>query len=140
MQFKEQYILHYYHVDCIFESFKRARCAANVITDLNEIAGVDEITDEERSVISKLIKNLDLKKLEKENTAKKLTGTLATDTTRIERNKLKPYNAASTKILFTNGDQMTTAKFSELQQHIEREKPLIVALFEVKPKNPLNPS
>ena len=107
---------------------------------MNEIAGVDEITDEERSVISKLIKNLDLKKLEKENTAKKLTGTLATDTTRIERNKLKPYNAASTKILFTNGDQMTTAKFSELQQHIEREKPLIVALFEVKPKNPLNPS
>ena len=137
MQFKEQYILHYYHVNCIFESFKRARCAANVITDMNEIAGVDEITDEERSVISKLMENLDLKKLEKENTAKKLSGTLATDTTRIERNKLKPYNAASTKILFTNGDQMTTAKFSELQQHIEREKPLIVAISEVKPKNPL---
>ena len=56
-------------------------------------------------------------------------------TIRIDRNKLKPYNGASTKILFTNGDQMNAAKLLELQQHINREKPLIVAICEVKPKN-----
>ena len=55
--------------------------------------------------------------------------------TRIDRNKLKPYNGASTKILFTNGDQMNAAKVLELQQHINCEKPLIVAICEVKPKN-----
>ena len=133
VRFKEKYILHYYHVNCIFESFKRSRHAENVITDLGKIAGVAEITNEEQLIISNLIENVDKKNLRKEKTQP--SGTVTNKDTRIDRNKLKPYNGASTKILFTNGDQMSAAKFLELQQHINREKPLIVAICEVKPKN-----
>ena len=39
------------------------------------------------------------------------------------------------KVLFTNADQMTTAKMVELQTKIKQEKPLIVAISEVKIKN-----
>ena len=134
--FKDQYILHYYHVECTFESFKRARNIANVITNLAEIAGVDNITGEERLVLSNLIKKLDLQKLTKEIDAKAGSSNIQTNRTQVDRKKLKPHNEPSTKILFTNGDQMTASKFSELQQHIHREKPLIVAICEVKPKNP----
>ena len=135
VQFKQQYILHYYHVNCIFESFKHSRYAANVITDLGEIAGVSKITEEEQATISNLIENLDQKNLRIEKT--QLSATVTTKSTKIDRNKLKPYSGSSTKILFTNGDQMNAAKYSELQQLIDREKPLIVAICEVKPKNPV---
>ena len=133
VQFKEKYFLHYYHVNCIFESFKRSRHAENVISDLGEIAGVADITNEEQSRISNLIEKVDKKNLRNEKTQPSGTGT--NKNIRIDRNKLKPYNGASTKILFTNGDQMNAAKLLELQQHINREKPLIVAICEVKPKN-----
>ena len=132
VQFKEKYILHYYHVQCIFESFKRSRYASNVITEINEIAGIDEVTEEEQSMISSQMKSLDLDKLKKDKTQPNL---VTTKQTRTDRNKLKPYKGASTKVLFTNGDQMNAAKFAELQQHINREKPLVIAICEVKPKN-----
>ena len=41
----------------------------------------------------------------------------------------------SIKILYTNANQFTHAKKDELQQRIITEKPMLVALNEVKPKN-----
>ena len=53
----------------------------------------------------------------------------------VNRKKLKPHSKPTTKILFTNGDQMNSAKFQEMQQHVDREKPLIIAICAAKPKN-----
>ena len=39
------------------------------------------------------------------------------------------------KILFTNADQLTTSKMIELQSKVKQEKPLIIAISEVKHKN-----
>ena len=44
-------------------------------------------------------------------------------------------NLPSIKIMYTNSNQLTTSKMTELQKKIEHEKPLIVAVCEVKPKN-----
>ena len=37
--------------------------------------------------------------------------------------------------MFTNADQLTTSKMTELRKKIEREKPVIIVGCEVKPKN-----
>ena len=37
--------------------------------------------------------------------------------------------------MFTNADQLTSPKISEIKKHIENEKPMIVAVCEMKPKN-----
>ena len=37
--------------------------------------------------------------------------------------------------MFTNADQLTSPKIIELKKNIQDEKPLIVAVSEVKPKN-----
>ena len=39
-------------------------------------------------------------------------------------------------ILYTNADQLTSSKMIELKKLVERKKPLIVAVCEVKPKTP----
>ena len=44
------------------------------------------------------------------------------------------------KVMFTNADQMTPSKMVELKKQIETEKPLIVAVCEVKQKNPAESS
>jgi hypothetical protein len=50
------------------------------------------------------------------------------------RKKLKVLKSASIKVLFTNADQFTHSKKNELQNRIVTEKPMIVAVSEVKPK------
>ena len=65
--FKDQYILHYFHVECIFDNFKRARSLSNVITSLSEIAVLEDITDEEKSTLTSLIEGVDVKRLRKED-------------------------------------------------------------------------
>ena len=62
MLLKDLYILHYFHVECSFESFKRTRDINNVITALSEITGVEATTDAEKSMITKFIAGLDLQK------------------------------------------------------------------------------
>ena len=67
VRFKEKYILHYFHVECVFESFKRAKDISNVITNAKEIAGIQNITDEERRKIKDFIGNLDVDRLKRKN-------------------------------------------------------------------------
>ena len=52
------------------------------------------------------------------------------------KSKLKNSPIPKMKILFTNADQLTESKMTELVTKIELEKPLIVAVSEVKMKNP----
>ena len=54
---------------------------------------------------------------------------------KINRTTLSPYTAPQTKILFLNANQMTAEKKLELSSYVKRERPLIMAVCEVKPKN-----
>ena len=38
-------------------------------------------------------------------------------------------------IMFTNADQLTTVKMTELNKRVMQEKPMVIAICEVKPKN-----
>ena len=49
-------------------------------------------------------------------------------------NRLKSSTLPTIGILYTNADQLTPSKMTELKKVIERKKPLIVAVCEVKPK------
>ena len=50
------------------------------------------------------------------------------------RPRLKQTNLPTIKIMFTNIDQMTSSKKNELMKRIEHEKPMIIAVSEVKLK------
>ena len=49
--------------------------------------------------------------------------------------KLKTSNSPVLNIMYTNADQLTTSKMTELRNRIEKNKPMIVAICEIKPKN-----
>ena len=52
----------------------------------------------------------------------------------VGRKKLKMLKSPSVKVMFMNADQFTHAKKDELQQRIVTEKPLVIAVSEVKTK------
>ena len=56
--------------------------------------------------------------------------------TKLRKEKLEPLNGSALNVMFTNADQLTPSMMVELKnQIIQIEKPLIVAVSEVKPKN-----
>lgn len=61
---------------------------------------------------------------------------IQTTTTTI-KSKTQPVQTTlpSFNIMFTNADQLTSLKLTELKRRIQKEKPLIVAVCEMKPKN-----
>ena len=117
------YILHYFHVECVFETFKRAKDISNVIINASDIAGIQNITHEERTKIEDFIGNLDVDRLKRKKCNKSGRDKQMNKNKMDGRKKLKPHNEPLTKVLFTNGDQMNSTKFQELQKHIDREKP-----------------
>ena len=55
-----------------------------------------------------------------------------------QKMKLKQLGLHTLKVMFTNADQMTPSKIVELKKLIEIEKPLIVAVTELKQKTHQN--
>ena len=136
--FKDKHILQYYHVECSFRTFEAARITNGIITDINEINGVENVSEEDRLFIANLIKYTN-KKSEKcaprPIAAEPRKSTIVVkQTPRIRRNGLKSHTEPSIKIMFSNADQMTSSKMTELKNKIKQEQPLIVAICEVKPK------
>ena len=134
--FKAIHIVQYYHLNCAFESFHRARIAANAITCMDDIDDFDLIQDEDKIQILKLIDetNAARKKPFVEPTPRKNKPVQINDLPKA-RKLLIPSNLPSIPVLFTNADQLTGSKMMELQNHILREKPLIIGVSEIKPKN-----
>ena len=140
VQFKDKYIYQYYHVHCLFLSFQKARTARNVISNIDDLDGADSILEAERREIEKLISDFNSNKkkplpLEYERKSIKHKPLILEDPKQ-RRTRLRPTNIPSIKIMYTNADQMT--KNIELIKRIEKEKPLIVAVCEVKLKNAMN--
>ena len=138
VQFKAKFIYQNYHLNCIFESFKNARLTKNIISSIDEVDGIDCMKKTDINTIKKLIENListQKKPLPQERkcTTRKVGLPILEDFNR--KSKLKSTNTPSIKIMCTNIDQMTTPKKNEMIKRIESEKPMIVAITEMKPKN-----
>lgn len=129
--------MHYFHLNCIFTSFQKARSTLNIISDISEIDGVEMITPQERLQIKTLIEEVDTteKPITRNPVPKDKRSTVKQSTPKSRKAKLSPSNLPSMKIMFTNADQLTSSKMIELRKRIESEEPLIVAVSEVKPKN-----
>ena len=136
--FKGKVITNYYHVLCFFDKMKKARTESNVIKGPKYIDGFDNIKPTDQLQLLDFIKADDetrtkplLKKYRK-----KIVSFQAPPNER--RKKLKILKTPSIKIMFTNADQFTHSKKDELQQRIITEKPMIIAISEVKSKNAKN--
>ena len=46
-----------------------------------------------------------------------------------------PITLPAVNIMFTNADQLTPLKLTELKTRIQKDKPLIIAVYDIKPKN-----
>ena len=135
--FKVGSITQFFHVHCAFEKITKARTESNIIRDLTEIDGIDDVPLSLVSQIKSLIDETITKaRTTVSSQSKETSGITSTPTCpSSKRKQLTSYSGKQTKMLFTNADQMNSAKFLELQQIIKQEKPLIVAICEVKPKN-----
>ena len=122
--------------------FTRARLRENVISDIGDLDGVDSLREDDVRILVEAI--------EKGNAER--TNILADVSLPGVRKKVEivaPLNARksrlkgsaipSMKVLFTNADQLTESKMSELVTKVNHEKPLIVAISEVKMKNSSKP-
>ena len=135
--FKTKYILQYHHLNCAFESFQKARVCTHVIERTEDIANFDLITDGDKERVKSLIDQTiaSRKKPLSEPRRRRKEPIEMQEAPNVRLSRLKSANLPSLKVLYTNADQMTTTKKSELVNLIEREQPLIVAVCEAKPKN-----
>ena len=53
----------------------------------------------------------------------------------VRKKGLVSSSAPALNVMFTNADQLTPSKKTELVKRIEQEKPSVIAICEVKPKN-----
>ena len=133
--FKDRHIVQYFHPICAFKQFRNARVSTNVISDISEIENFNSIKDEDKSIIIDLIRSGNAER----------TTTLPSS---LQRKKTLPYSSPlgyipqlasfkvpSIKVMYTNADQLTTAKKIELLKKIEIQKPLIIAICDVKSMN-----
>ena len=134
--FKVGHITQYFHVDCAFESFLKAKLETNVITDINEIDGIESVPADVKSRIVTLINDTSMKRTKPlaTSTANTKKSVVIQGTSKSRIVKLKSLGLPALKVMFTNADQMTPSKLVELKKQIEAEKPLIVAVSEVKQK------
>ena len=133
--FKGKVVTNYQHVPCSFKKMEKARIDSNVLKNSNEIDGFDDLIPSDQQLLISLIE-LDKETRDKplpKSFKKKVVLTQAPPNER--RKKLKVLKTPSIKVLFTNADQFTHAKKNELQQRIITEKPMIIAVSEVKIKN-----
>ena len=49
--YKEKHFLRFSHIDCAFNSFRRARIASSVISDISQVDGADDIPPNDRQLI-----------------------------------------------------------------------------------------
>ena len=55
--FREKYIIQYYHIDCAFETFKNTKLVSSTLTNINELDGVENSSEDQRILIGKCIED-----------------------------------------------------------------------------------
>ena len=116
--FQIGHILQYYHVECAFESFLRAKVSSNSINNMTELDGIDLITNDEKTRIEKLIQETISMRTKPftEGPVVNLKPVSMMNTPQCRLNMLKCTNLPSMKLMFTNADQLTTSKMTELRK------------------------
>ena len=111
--YKATNVVQYRHVECAFLAFRRARLLANVVSDVNNLDGINEIKDIDKKLLENIVEheNSIRTHLPESIISKKKTSASVTLPRRSS-------NLPAIPILFTNADQLTTAKMSELQARI----------------------
>ena len=137
VKFKIKFITQYFHAKCAFDSFQKTRNISNAITCMDHINGFDLITDEDRVKILQLMDEANAKRKTKSSSQTKnpKAKTIPQEAAKSRLMKLKTSNLPAMNIMYTNADQLTTSKMTELRNRIEKRKPLVVAICEIKPKN-----
>lgn len=136
--YKAKYILQYYHLQCLFKTFNRARLEENIITNIDDVDGIENIEGEKRDELKSLIETLKVKWNEKllSREKKKPVRRIFQEGSALPKKRLKCSNLPSMKIIYTNADQLTSPKMLELRNLIKIKKPLIIAVCEMKTKSP----
>ena len=135
-KFKGKYIYHYFHVNCAFQSFEKAKSSTNTINCMDDIMGFELIKDEEKMRIVQMMDELNAKREAVDTSkSKKEPKRISPMDESARKKKLAIRTDPSIRILFANADQLTTPKKDELLARIQKLKPMIVAITEVKPKN-----
>ena len=121
-------------MDCAFNSFRRARLVSNVVKDSSELDGFELIKVDDKLLIKQRIESENAtRKTLLENPKPKTQKCEAP--ARIRKLQLKQSTVPAINVMFTNSDQLTAEKMCELKSRVLREKPHIIAISEVKPKN-----
>ena len=114
----------------------RARVSTNIISCTSQVDGMDMLTPADRKKYIQLIaagNNDRTAPLKAAYKRKEKQGTTVSIETR--KCQLKPSAIPSINVMFSNTDQLTPSKKDELLAKIEQQKPLVIAICEVKPKN-----
>ena len=135
--FKDRIFLQYHHVPCMLKKFRNARIASNIVSDTNALTGFADLREDDQHTLKDLIAS------ENESRNKTLPTSLQKRKARVSpeaplhvrKSRLKSSNSECLTVLFTNADQLTTTKMTELRLRVQQEKPMVVAVCEVKPKN-----
>ena len=135
VSFKGNVFVSHHHAPCLFRKMRNARVESNVIQSLDDIDGIEHIAKADQAKISDLIS---------ENAAARTTPLLQSYRKKVvpmeitpgkRRQKLRVLQTPAIKVMFTNADQLNHSKKNELENRIVTEKPMIIAVSEIKPKN-----
>ena len=130
--FKSKHIKQFYHL-LRLQVIRESKNPSNVISDSSELDGFVLISSTGKLRINDLLSNVPASRLPSvapiENTGIKVASIRQSQT------KLVPTSLPSVNIMFTNADQRTPSKLVELKRRIQKDKPLIVTVCEMKPKN-----
>ena len=135
VSFKGNVFVSHHHAPCLFRKMRNARVESNVIQSLDDIDGIEHIANADQAKISDLIS---------EDAAARTTPLLESYRKKVvpmeitpakRRQKLRVLQTPAIKVMFTNADQLNHSKKNELENRIVTEKPMIIAVSEIKPKN-----
>ena len=141
LPFKGKLISRYFHVPCVFAMFRKARVATCIVAHSGGLDGFDAINDEDKSYIIGLletevfIRSVKVIAPPKVYSATVENWSYVPSKNQKQKSSLESTNLHSLNVMFTNADQLTSSKMSEIKKHIENEKPMIVTVCEMKPKN-----
>ena len=141
----KDYMKKCFHVECFFETFSRARVTNSVIKSTSELSDfsimpveVQNLVEEQLAAHVQSIKpnlrdpNACKPKLHHGNAVQsKLISNLRRGTKPLLQSSFKD----GIKFLYTNADVLTASKMVELRMRVAIEKPHVIAINEVRPKN-----
>ena len=136
--YKSKHIKQFFHIHCAIESFRKARVSRSIIKDLNDLDGFDQLSSQDKLYMSNLFDDVIAKIVLPTPTVLPKKAKITQTPPHIRKSKLKSATMPHINVMFTNADQLTSGKLSELKTRIERDKPSIIAVSEVKLKNSKN--